>query len=228
MDTTCSEHPFAASPDEVPRLFRHIRYGLRELDVLARTGCILEEELRDFLSVYHTRLFPVCATLEMLRYRQQHGVFPPVPPRMEPAVLPAHIGPDRLEQRRKSLFRTLVKACHPDSADAAQPQPPGGLAAVYKAKTISTLWMLEMMRASATLNRTALAPYLEAQRDAIGKAMRDARARNAAIMRSEPWRLKENVLDAALEGTDLIGRIQRRIEAQIAALQQHHPLRLTA
>jgi hypothetical protein len=215
--TTRSALP--ASLTEVSGMFRHIRVSLTELDRLARVANSLEAELQAFLESYYARVLPLTARLERLRYRKEHGVFPNRPLALDLSPPRTHRQHNVLAQRKRALFRKLAKRCHPDNKNMHAPIE---IAEVYEAKTISALWLLDIRCTMDALDdNEAMSNYLEQQRAEIGQVIIQARAYNRAFTHSNQWELKERVCSAALEGVDLVEHIQRRIETQIAALQQY-------
>jgi hypothetical protein len=154
-----------------------------------------------------------------LRYRKEHGVFPNRSVAMDLMPPEPDTSPSVLTLKKKMLFRSLVKQCHPDNPDV---NAPVDIAEVYEAKTIGALWLLIIRCGVDTLeDDEAINRYLEIQRAEVGQLILQARAQMRQFKKTDQWELKERVCSAALEGIDLIQQIQQRIENQIAALQQY-------
>lgn len=214
--TSPSPLPFTLT--QVSRLFRAARAQLDELDALARETVAMERELRSFLHDYYARIMPLTLRLERLRYRKMHGVFPGAsftssfPPALE------HSEASPLALRQKSLFRALVKRCHPDQASTAAVP----ISEVYEAKTLGALWLLSLrIHCEEEQAPEALSAYLAAQQQEMAELGREARRFQRRLAEGSQWQLKERVEQAALDGIDLIDDVERRIEAQIAGLRQH-------
>lgn len=203
---------------EVAQQFGHVREGLLQLDRLEREALATERELEAFLESYYETILPLSIRLERLRYRKQYGVFPSRPIAIEIVTLPhEHRASHLLRDVKKSLFRRLVKRCHPDS-------PTGSVVnimQVYEAKNISDLWLLDIRHNNEMLEGEDFSQYLEAEREAITRTTLMAEHRLRMLSYSEGFELMERVTQASLDGINLIEAIQHRIENQIAALQQY-------
>lgn len=209
---------FATSTAGVASLFRHIRYGLHELDTLARSAQAMEEDLHSFAESYYARVLPLSIRLERLRYRRKHGIFPPASLLLTLSHTPSQHTGNLLALKKKALFRRLAKLSHPDTGVESLPFT---IAEVYAAKTLSALWLLDIRyQCDLLCDGDAMLLYLETQRADIGKTLQEARLHNDNLCTGDMWLLKEKVLEAARGGEDLVEQIVYGLERQIAAMQQ--------
>ena len=168
-----------------------------------------------FLDRYYTRILPLTERLATLQRRlktTEAGVAADVPvikPRRPGAPLEAEI---------KTLYRALVKTCHPDHHHGAPSPIFSEIQQAYRTGDVARLWRLHL-RDRLRLQETAekARACLAEERGRIEALRRDLRRRASALEESATGRLCRYASELQADGIDHVAVTASRIERKIAA-----------
>ena len=138
-----------------------------------------------------------------MRYLQQHSTAP--------------ISYAGINREMKSIYRALVKHCHPDSGhyNAAAHTGIRQLNAV-KSHSVNSLWNIQR-EWPQTLLPHAYGEQLVRLYDAIDQCIRKMLARIRSIRKSPAYQLKERARYARLNGVDLVEKIAADLKEKITS-----------
>jgi hypothetical protein len=194
------------------QLLDFIKSQLLELDKSHMRYESVARELDSFLKDYYARILHLCERLENIRHssmclKEQN----PNLPKKDIASSQSQL---------KSLYRSLIKECHPDNKGGKHMLLAGDVIAAYEKKSLSGLWWLSIQNQFSCLPKLAIEHYLHAESQKISRAIHDNHECYDQLLNSPAWQLKERVWEAQLLGVNLVEQIVLQVENQIYVLEK--------
>jgi len=186
---------------------------LNQLDRASESLRQVEQELEAFLDSYYAQVGGLVDELQVLE-QQLPDAPPPDAAGMPPAPLPG------LDSQVKTLYRKLVRQCHPDTAGESETSARAirHLNAAYAQRDIGELWKLqwELERDTAAHSPQRRVAQLKAHYEQMQDALNRVEARRQALLDSPGYALMQRAVQLRLCGQDFMELVKAHLSRRIA------------
>ncbi len=221
------------------RLEKQIERRLEELCTIERKLDILDDELDHFIDEYYAEVGDVCAALDEVESKLadfQNQWFQPEPASaaLEPdgsslkATQAAWKASDKTanDKARRSLYRRLVKECHPDVAGEKTEAQERFMQIqhAYEKGSLAALWEAEWQATQKRIRTLDTAQRMQEMMSWFSEMERygmEVTNRYRQRRESPAAQLLERYMDARLAGRDFMGNLKQRLESRLQASKQH-------
>lgn len=194
----------AALIEETKRLYAELTFQLEEIAVLQRN-------LQGFLAEYHREIGPLCEALSALQPQEVQGEAP--------------VGKENPASDAKKLYHRLMKRHHPDTASIplADNQFFAMATQAYQQQDVAMLTVLEQIHYTDDMNNDELLALSE-RYDGLVRALYAAEQKKEIVKNDPAYQLRQDVLEAKLQGRDMIAEIKEELHQRIHAARQSRQL----
>ncbi len=186
-----------------------------ELTVQLEEIAVLQRNLENFLADYTQEIGPLCEALAALQPEAMREV-----EQVEGDSVALSAGD------AKKLYHRLMKRHHPDTASVPlEDNYFFALAAqAYQQSDIATLTVLEHLYPKAQEERHDELLGLSERYDGLMRALVSAEEKKKALQNTPAYQLRQDMLEATLQGRDFMEEIKSDLQKKIHAAQQNRQL----